>query len=188
VGIAHSGDQSFRICGDSLLVRTDGVELDLADIVQLVYECAVMIPQSNSAGALFGFFVQVNPNMGEIYNGILFDSGDNMIYVRGVLPESTGFSWTRDTWFQLKVVLNYDIRSMDVWLDNQQIANDIYAADRELSNIFAVSTVYGDSGAVFYDDVTIYREEGNNLFSFRKRKTQSSCINRGFSVEAYEKQ
>lgn len=158
-GIAHNGDKSFRLSGLAEWVRTDGVELGLADVNQLTYEYAVMIPSGSSTGSLVGFFVQVNPNLGEVYNGVLFNYEDNLIYVRGIVPESTGYSWTQDTWYSVKVVLDYDNLLMDVWLGNDQIASDIQAATLETSNIFAVATVYGADGVVYYDDIKIYKDK-----------------------------
>lgn len=155
-GISHNGDKSFKLNGLSSWPRTDGVELSLTGFNQLTYEFAVMIPSNSSTGALVGFFVKVSPTLGEIFNGVLFDYEDGLIHVRGVEPVNTGYSWKKNTWHLIKVVLDYDNLLMNVWLDNVQIASNIEAATRDTSNIFAVATEYGASGIVYYDDIEIY--------------------------------
>jgi len=155
-GISHNGDKSFKLSGSSSWPRTDGVELSLTGFHQLTYEFAVMIPSNSSTGALVGFFVQVSPTLGEIFNGVLFNYEDGLVHVRGVEPVGTGYVWKKNTWHLIKVVLDYDNLLMNVWLDNEQIATNIQAATRDTSNIFAVATERGASGIVYYDDIEIY--------------------------------
>ena len=173
-GISHGGNKSFRLSGSSSWVRTDGVELYLTDVNQLTYEVAVMIPASSEAGAVFGFFVLFNPNLGAIYNGVLFNFEDSLIYVRGITEENTGYSWNRDIWYSVKVVLDYDNLTMNVWLGNEQIASDLEAAPREISNVFALSTEYGAGGIVYYDDIEIY-ENISQLKRINESRT-NDCI------------
>ncbi len=155
-GIAYGGEQCFELRGTSNYVRTDGKEVTLTDVNHLTYECAVIIPSTSSTGALFGFFVKLSPTLGTIFNGVLFDYIDNHIYVRGVTPDSTGYSWQPNTWYFVRVVLDYDNLTMNVWLGPEQIAHNIVAAPRETSDIFALATEYNAEGTVYYDEISIY--------------------------------
>ena len=103
--------------------------------------------------------MQLTPYLGAIYNGVLFTYEDNLVYVRGIMEEGTDHSWTSDTWYFIKVVLDYDSLMMNVWLGNEQIANDIPAIAKETSNTFALATEYGGSGVVYYDDIEIYKND-----------------------------
>lgn len=156
-GCAHHGFKSFKLNGTSSWPRTDGIKINLTKVHTLTYECALYIPNSSQTGSIFGFYVQINPSLGTIYNGILFDFQDNQVYVRGTIPVSTGYVWNYNIWYSVKVTLNYDNLTMDVWVNNQKIAEKITAASPDQSNIFALATQYGANGVVFYDDVKIFK-------------------------------
>lgn len=153
-GVAHHGEQSFRLCGAPEPARTDGVELDLTDIERLNYELSIMIPSPDTTGAIFGFFYLLNPLLGTIYNGIWFRGEDNLIYARGIAEDSTGVTWSRDRWYTVRVELDYPGLSMDVWLDSEQIVFDLPATPREWADTFALATEHGTAGVVFYDDIS----------------------------------
>jgi hypothetical protein len=155
-GIASSGWQSFRLRGLASWVRTDGVELNLTDIERLTYELSVMIPSSDSTGALLGFFYSLNPQLGTIYNGIWFRSEDNYVYARGIVEDSTGFQWRYDTWHRVKVALDYVQLRMNVWFDDEQIVIDLPAVPREWTDTFALATEYGSAGTVYFDDLRVF--------------------------------
>lgn len=156
-GIAYSGNNSFRLVGTPDTVRTDGVELDLSNVNKLIYEFTLMIPVNSTAGTLVGFFVMLGPNLGTIHNGVLFNFQDSLIHVRGMLnPETTSFIWRHDTWHNGKVMIDYDSLKMTVWMDNELIAHDIWAAPSEMSDTFALATAYQTGGHVYYDDIKIY--------------------------------
>ncbi|MEO0185955.1 MAG: Ig-like domain-containing protein [candidate division WOR-3 bacterium] len=152
---AYEGSKSFRLCGSSQWVRTDVVELDLTKLNRLTYECALMIPENSPTGALVGFFVKLSPTLGTIYNGVLFDFNDSLIYVRGVDPQPTGYEWHRNSWYKIKVSLDYDSLLLDVWINEQKIANNVPAAEKSISDTFAISTEYGAGGAVYFDNIKI---------------------------------
>lgn len=155
-GIAHGGAQSFRLCGNNELVRTDGVELMADDLHVLNYEVSVMIPAGDSTGALFGFFVLLNPSLGTIYNGIWFRGEDGLVYARGVAEDSTGFSWYNDVWYSVQVRLDYDQLSMDAWIDSEQVVFDLPAIPLAWTDTFAIATQYGAGGIVYYDDIRMF--------------------------------
>ncbi|MDH4209876.1 MAG: Ig-like domain-containing protein [candidate division WOR-3 bacterium] len=157
--VSYSGVQSFRLRGLGDWVRTDGVELDLSGIQQLTYELNVMVPSQDSAGALFGFFALINPTSGMIYNGVLFEHSDGLIYAHGAIEDSTGHLWLRDTWYSVRVSLDYVGLSMSVWLDDEQIVSDLPAVPREWTDTFAIATEYGAPGIVYYDDVSVFQHE-----------------------------
>ncbi len=158
-GIAYAGAQSFRLSGTQHWVRTDGVELVLANIHELTYETCLMIPSGQSTGALFGFYMQINPTLGAIYNGIWFRQQDSSVYARGITEDSTGFQWQNDVWYEVRAVLNYDALMMDVWIDDQQIVYDLPAMPSGWADTFALATEYGAGGIVYYDDIMIYNSE-----------------------------
>ena len=153
-GVAYSGVQCFRLRGAADQVRTDGVELDLAGIDRLIYELIIMIPSSDSAGAMVGFFYLLSPYLGTIYNGIWFRSDDNVVYARGIAEDSTGVLWRYDTWHRVRVELDYPALAMDVWFDNEQIVSDLPAIPRGWADTFALATEYGTAGVVFFDNIS----------------------------------
>jgi hypothetical protein len=154
-----SNNHFFRQSGVSDSIRTDAVALDMNGIQGLTYEFRVMIPESSAAGMLAGFYVKIHPYLGTIFNGVQFDNLDHTVEVRGVDPVATGYSWTCDTWYTVKVSLDYDNRLMDVWIGNTAVAQDVVAASADTSNVFCLSTAFNTEGFVFYDDVMIYRHE-----------------------------
>jgi len=155
---ANSGLQSFRLRGTAGWVRTDGVELVLGDIPQLTYELALMIPSENASGALFGFFVLLNPTLGTIYNGVWFNDEDRLVYARGAVEDSTGFAWICDEWYEVTVGIDYIELKMNVWLDDQQVVFDLPAMPRDITDTFALATQYGSAGIVYYDDIKIFED------------------------------
>lgn len=157
--VAHGGTQSFRLRGTQDWVRTDGVELALSNVHELTYETSLMIPSVQSTGALFGFFMLINPTLGMIYNGIWFRQEDNLVYARGVVEDSTGFVWHQDIWYSVKAVVNYDALMMDVWIDDQQLVFDLPAMPSGWADTFALATEHGAGGIVYYDDIIIFESE-----------------------------
>jgi hypothetical protein len=155
---SYEGNKSFRIFGSSQWVRTDGIELDLTKLNKLTYEYALTIPEQCSTGALAGFFVKISPTLGTIYNGVLFDYSDSLVYVRGTDPQATEYRWYHNTWYDIWVSLDYNSLLMDVWINGQKIADDISAASKTISDTFALSTEYGAGGAVYFDEIRIFKQ------------------------------
>jgi hypothetical protein len=157
--VAHGGVQSFRLRGLGDWPRTDGVEIDLSGIQQLTYELNVMIPSSDSTGSLFGFFALINPTTGMVCNGVLFERDDGLIYAHGAIEDSTGLVWLRDTWYSVRVSLDYAELSMNVWLNDEQIVTDLPAVPSWWTDTFAIATEHGAAGIVYYDDLKIFRRD-----------------------------
>jgi hypothetical protein len=155
-GVAYDGASSFRLRGLDDWPRTDGVDLYMVDVQNLVYECAVMIPENSLTGALFGFYLELGPLLGTVVNAVLFDYEDNSVHVRGTTGYATGYAWQRNTWYLVRVELDYNANTMDVWIDDQQVANNIVSAPRDTSHTFALATEYGMEGSVNYDDIHLY--------------------------------
>ena len=158
---AHSGAHSFRLRGLTSWPRTDGVEVDLADVQSISYVISLMIPSSEGTGALFGFFVLLTPQMGTIYNGVWFNHGDNTIYARGIVEDSTGVTWEDDTWYDVEVSLDFIQMRMNVWVDNEQIVSDLPAYPCSGRDTLALATEYGSAGTVYFDDVAILSPQDN---------------------------
>jgi hypothetical protein len=158
-GVALDGLASFKLRGLDDWPRTDGVDLYMVDVNRLVYECAIMVPDHSYTGALFGFYVALSPTLGAIVNGVLFDYDDSSVHVRGSTDCSTGYMWQRGTWYFVRVELDYANDSMDVWIGDQLVADNIIAAPRDTSHTFALATEYGVNGSVNYDEIAIYELE-----------------------------
>ncbi len=156
-GMGYGGTNGFRLTGLDSWVRTDGVELALDSIQRLIYEVSLMIPSGEPTGALFGFFVMLNPQLGTIYNGIWFSHTDSTVYARGVIEDSTGYIWRHDTWYRARVMLDYGELKMNVWLNEQQIVFDLPAVHCALTDTFVLATEHGKAGLVYYDDISIRR-------------------------------
>lgn len=162
---AHTGQNSFRLSG-TVWPRTDGVVLTLEDIESLSYECSVMISPTQTTGALLGFFVLIQPDVGEIYNGVLLENSDRSIYVRGKSVVSTGRTWTPGQWYTLKISIDYVGGTMNVWLDNELLVSNLEPASRDTSRVFAIATEYGEEGVVYYDDIRIIDAAPDNDRTF----------------------
>jgi hypothetical protein len=155
-GIAYNGNMCFKLHGGDEYPSTDGVGLDMSNTIRLSYEFSVMIP-NQSTGGLVGFFRLVNPQLGEIFNGVMFDY-THTIHVRGVDPYDTGRAWQTETWYSVRVELDFESNTMDVWVDDQIIAENVESASRDTSYVFAVATETGSGGIVYYDDIMIDEE------------------------------
>jgi hypothetical protein len=171
-GIGHGGTQGFQLRGSEDWARTDGVELVLSGVRYLTYETSLMMPSQEKTGALFGFFLLLNPQLGTIYNGIWFRHGDSSVYARGIDEDSTGFIWKYDTWYSVKVTLDYNQLMMNAWLDDEQIVFDLPAAPGDLTDSFALSTEYGTAGTVYYDNVRILEGPNSDQLSTIARRSQ----------------
>ena len=157
--MAHSGNNSFMLSGYPNWTRTDGVTIDLAGVSALTYEVAVMVPSISATGAMIGFFVRISSNESRNYNGLTFDSSDDSVYAKGIPTTNTGFTWARDTWYLVKVEIDYDDLLMDVWIDGVQVVSDLEAAHQDTSNVFSISTQWLPISGVsvsYFDDIEMY--------------------------------
>jgi hypothetical protein len=160
--VGFAGTQGFRLRGLDSWVRTDGVELYLNDVECLTYEVSLMLPSGEPTGALFGFFVLLNPQLGTIYNGIWFSHTDSSVYARGVVEDSTGYIWEYDTWYTVRVILDFNELKMNTWVNDEQVVFDLPAVPLSWTDTFALATEYGKAGIVYYDDVDIF-ESGDSI-------------------------
>ena len=158
-GSGLDGTRGFRLRGLSDWVRTDGVELAFDNVQELTYETSLMIPSGDPTGALFGFFVLLNPQLGAIYNGIWFSHADSSVYARGIVEDSTGYVWQYDTWYSVRVVLDFAQLRMNAWLDGDQIVFDLPAVPLDWTDTFALATEYGEAGIVYFDNINIFEPE-----------------------------
>lgn len=158
--IAHTGNQSFRLGGSSQYPRVDAVDLVLDNVQYLSYEYSVLVSDSTT-GTQAGFIVFINPDLGAVVNGVQFNFEDGYVHVRGVYDYNTGQPWFRDTWYDVRVELDYDSLYMTVWFDDSVIVTDLHAAPRDTSSTFILATQYAGGGIVHYDD--IYIMAGENL-------------------------
>jgi hypothetical protein len=70
-----------------------------------------------------------------IYNGVMFEYADGLIYVHGAVEDSTGQAWLYDTWYSVKVSLDYVGLLMNVWVDGVQVVFDLPAVPCEWADI-----------------------------------------------------
>jgi len=82
-----------------------------------------------------------------------------LVYARGIAQDSTGRMWSYDTWYTIKVTLDYAQLRMNVWLDDEQIVFNLPAVPRDWTDTFALATEYGSAGIVYYDDLKIFESE-----------------------------
>jgi hypothetical protein len=156
--VAHSGNQSFRLGGSSLYPRVDAVDLVLDDVQLLTYEYSVMVSDS-ATGTQTGFFVFINPDLGAVVNGVQFNFEDGYVHVRGIYDYNTGQPWFPDTWYDVRVEVDYDSLFMAVWFDDSLIVSGLHAAPRDTSAIFMLATQFSGGGIAYYDDIYIMSEE-----------------------------
>ncbi|UCC11055.1 MAG: hypothetical protein JSW02_06725 [candidate division WOR-3 bacterium] len=162
--VAHSGNQSFRLGGSSQYPRVDAVDLVLDDVNLLTYEYSVMVSDSTT-GTQTGFFVFISPDLGAVVNGVQFNFEDGYIHVRGVYDYNTGQPWFQDTWYNVRVEVDYDSLFMAVWFDDSLIVSGLHAASRDTSSIFMLATQFAGGGIAYYDD--IYIMSGENFDASR---------------------
>jgi hypothetical protein len=161
-GVGLGGSQGFRLRGLNSWVRTDGVVLMLDSVQALTYETSLMIPSTEPTGALLGFFVHINPQLGTIYNGIWFSYADSLLYARGVVEDSTGYTWQYDMWYSVRVTIDYAQLRMNAWLDDTQVVFDLPAVPIDWTDTFALATEHGKAGLVYYDDINIFESADSN--------------------------
>ena len=158
-GIAHSGNQSFYLQGQPNWVRADGINLPLGDVNVLTYSAAVMVPTSSAAGARVGFFVRTSPNTSVDFNSVDFSPGAQ-ITATGLATQGTGIICQPNTWYQVKVQLDYTAGAMNVWVNGQEMIWNLPARGKLDSNIFFMGTDWlGSASATmsaYFDDVVIY--------------------------------
>ncbi len=159
-GNAYNGNKYLVLDGDPGWIRCDGVNLSLHGVSALTYEFAVKIPSYSSSSGWVGFFVRLSSATSTMYNSVRFGH-DHYIYVRG--SEGTGTNtniiWSKDVWYHVRVVINYNSQLMDVYLNGNKIASGIQAATPDVSSIFAIATTNYEgsgSGIVYYDAIKIY--------------------------------
>ena len=159
---AHTGNQSFRLGGSSQYPRVDAVDLMLSDVQHLSYEYSVMVSDSTT-GTQTGFIVFINPDLGAVVNGVQFNFEDGYVHTRGVYDYNTGQPWVMETWYTVRVEIDYDSLFMAVWFDDSLIVTGLHAAPRDTSSTFILSTQFGGGGRVHYDDIYITAGEHLDL-------------------------
>ena len=156
-GIAHSGTNSFMLTDYSDIPEADGFYLYLANVNTLVYECAIMIPSGTNNNGLVGFYRDADAIM---LNCVRFGPSDSLVVTKGLTESITGFVWHYDTWYMVKVQLNYTTNHMSVWIDNQLISS-ITSAPRDTTNTFCLALTRPpgspDDCTAYFDDVKIYK-------------------------------
>ncbi len=164
-GVAYSGEKSFKLSGYPNWIRADGKNIDISDVDNLTYEFSIMIPAGSVTGGIVGFFVKLSSNESRDYNLVhfCFQGNDSVVVVKGNSAIRTSFIWDFDTWYSVKVELDYVNLKMNVWINGQQVATDIEAASRTTSNIFCLETEWYSApyvtGTVYFDDIKIYETQ-----------------------------
>jgi hypothetical protein len=162
-GIAYSGNQCFRLNGWPNWERVERVsQFDPYNIMKMrefTYQFAVMIPDSSTVGAAAGPTVDIEFEQKETegLNCVIFASEDSFIYVKGISRVRTDYSWARNNWYHVKVRLDYDNLSMYVWVNGQEIASGIEAADNRTSTGgFMIATEWRPIPGIsiaYFDDI-----------------------------------
>lgn len=165
-GIAYSGNQCFRLNGWPNWERVDRIrQFDPYNILKMrefTYQFAVMIHDSSTAGAAAGPSVDIEyeAKKAEGFNCVIFASEDNYIYVKGVSRERTNYTWTRNNWYHVKVRIDYNNLSMYVWVNGNEIATGIEAADtRTFASGFMIATEWRPIPGIsiaYFDDIDLF--------------------------------
>jgi hypothetical protein len=159
-GNAYQGHNIFRLEGGFFEPRVDGVFLDLSTVDKLTYEYAVFMPyMGSSGGSLVGFYVQPDSYSCYIYNAVCFSRADHIVYVAGETAVATGYSWTEDTWYKVRVDIDYDQLLLNAWIDTVQIMNNLNAASKNTSKNFVLCTELNTDCVAVYDDISISRTQ-----------------------------
>jgi hypothetical protein len=118
-----------------------------------------MVPSGSATGATMGFFIRKSPNTSTAINHVSFTPGSE-IAVYGRESRGTGVIFRLDTWYDVKVEIDYVAAIMNVWVNGHEVVWDLPARDKSMSSIFFIGTnwsgsVYATSRA-FFDNVVIY--------------------------------
>jgi hypothetical protein len=161
---SYAGAQSFRLSGYAGWVRTDAVVVDLSDAAALTYRVAVQCSSEAVGGAEIGFFVRTAPGESWMYNSWHFKN-DHTIRVKGTGPRiggppepyevDIGRTWAFDTWYLVEARIDYTTDLVSFWLGGELVAEDMVAAPKDASSIFALANHYGADGVIYFDDVTL---------------------------------
>jgi hypothetical protein len=162
--VAFSGSQSFRLQGYPSSVRSDGLDLPLDSVNALTYRVAVRIPSDGSVGAKVGFFKY--SDFGSIdFNSVWIGSdwGEDIRVVglaiaHGGSAYATGIPLQRDTWYDIKVHIDYIAETMSAWINDTQVASDIPAEPKSESYAFFVAISWAPVGPLstaYFDRVVI---------------------------------
>jgi len=158
-GIAHSGNQSFYLQGQPNWVRADGINLPLSGVNVITYSVAVMVPSGSAAGARVGFFLYTSSNTSIDFNSVDFSPGAQ-ITATGQVTQGTGIICQPNTWYVVKVQLDYSAGIMNVWVNGQEMIWNLPASSKQKSSIFFLGTDWLGSASgtmsAYFDDIVIY--------------------------------
>ncbi len=151
---AYSGSKSFRLEGYSNWSRIDVINVNTTN--EMSYEVAVFIPDA-ARGASVGFF-EKQGNQGPSYNAIVFRN-DGTIYTGGT-NESNRFiqSYNSNTWYRIKVTLDFTQNKMDVYVNGSLKRSGISAKGESYCKKFGLATSnFSGSGTAitYFDDVKV---------------------------------
>ncbi|MEO0185033.1 MAG: hypothetical protein ABIL20_04475 [candidate division WOR-3 bacterium] len=102
-----------------------------------------------------GFYVQEDSFSFYLCNAVCFSYYDHLVYVFGDTSATTSYSWTEDTWYEVRAVIDYEQLLMDVWIDTVQIINDLRAVPQNTSKTFVLCTELYSDCITLYDNVNI---------------------------------
>ncbi len=152
-----AGDQIFKLSGVSQSQRRDALNIIVDGVHRLTYEFSMMTPSNLPGGALVGFYVLIDEQSGGTYNAVNFYADNSQVIVIGEFGHySTSFTWSFDTWYAVKVDMDFDSLKMDVWIDSVQIVDDIECAGPDKTKMFLLRTNCVEDGVTYFDDIKIY--------------------------------
>ena len=158
-GLSHSGTNSFNLNGLGSWIRADGLDLDLTEVEELTYQVAVMIPAGSATTAKMGFFEEIDANTNTAYNQVRLNPGTQTFSIVGETGVTSESIWEYDTWYVIRVTVDYVNLLLDAWVDDTLEVEDLEAKAKDVSNIFFIATRnYADSeaGSLYFDDVSIW--------------------------------
>ncbi len=176
-----SGLKSFRLDSYPNWARTEYVNIDIPD--KLEYEVDVFIEDSNKA-AKVGFSIQ-RSNYNPKFNYVGFTKNGD-IHFKGI--DSTILqSYSKQTWYHIKVQLDYTTETADVYIDGNLKGNNLEIKPKEFYdpqwgdvtlNKFSLSSSNYPSGShnvVYFDDIKISKIKNSDGIVNRKALLISCC-------------
>jgi len=122
------------------------------------YEGSILIESIGTGGPgrveYFGFYDRAAATWGKWYGTVAFNEDNMKILAEGNIVLGT---WTTDTWYKVKVMLDRGTNTYNVWIDGQQKATNLNLNNNDPNIISALALQSDHPGVeVYYDDVRVF--------------------------------
>ena len=120
------------------------------------------VPSDGSVGAKVGFFKYTSSNTSIDFNSVWISPEFGNLTVTGSagLPwYDTGVKFQPDTWYDIKVHIDYTTGTMSAWINGALAVSGVPCEPKSSSSTFFVGTSWWSSGptsTAYFDNVLIY--------------------------------